>query len=197
MKIGITLTSSLEVGQEYIELTALVASSLAEQGMGIVYGGTAYGMMLTLAESYKEAGGVSLTGVMAKDLMRVTKDYVAYTQLDTTFLEETMEDRKRRIIEQSDAFLILPGGYGTLEEIGSIIGGRVNKLFDKPIAFYNHQHFYDTFFEFLDEIYSKRFSRISAQEFVYKANTLADILNYFQQYQKQELVDKFGERPII
>lgn len=191
MKIGITLTSSLEVGQKYITLTESVARYLAEQNLGIVYGGTAYGMMLTLAQSYKQAGGTDLTGVMAKDLMRATKGYVAYEGLDKTFLEETMEDRKRRIIKESDAFIILPGGYGTLEEVGSIIGGKVNKLFDKPIAIYNHANFYDTLLDFLNEMHSKEFSKISVDEIIFNSQNINDIINYFQQYRQRELADKF------
>lgn len=73
MRIGITLTSSLSVGQEYINLTRKVAERLAGEEMGIVYSGTDYGMMSELAKVYKDAGGSDLTGVMAKGLMAVTK----------------------------------------------------------------------------------------------------------------------------
>jgi uncharacterized protein (TIGR00730 family) len=191
VKIGITLTSSLSVGQEYIDLTEAVAKALATQGHGIVYGGTDYGMMSTLASSYKAAGGSDLTGIMAKDLMTVTKGYVAYSSLDTSFLEETMEDRKRRIVEQSDAFIILPGGYGTFEEIGSIIGGKVNKLYDKPIALYNFNGFYSTLIAFLDEMQQKDFSKIPITEFVFVSDNLDEILTHFATYQTKELEDKF------
>ncbi len=191
MKIGITLTSALNVGQEYIDLTKHIATQLAENGFGIVYGGTAYGMMLTLATAYKEANGKDLTGVMAKDLMAVTKGYVAYDGLDTVFLEKTMDDRKHRILEESDAFIILPGGYGTFEEIGSIIGGKVNKLYDKPIVIYNYNNFYDTLIAFLDEMQSKSFSKVPLSEFVYVTENLDETLAYFNAYEKKELVDKF------
>ncbi len=191
MKIGITLTSSLSVGQEYIDLTQKIASVLAQKNHGIVYGGTNYGMMATLAESYKSAGGTNLTGVMAKDLMAVTKGYVAFERLDTSYLEETMENRKHRIVEQSDAFIILPGGYGTFEEIGSIIGGKVNKLYDKPIAIYNYNGFYDTLLGFLDEMQKKDFSKVPISEFVFVSDNLDQILQHFETYQTRELADKF------
>ncbi|MES2630992.1 MAG: TIGR00730 family Rossman fold protein [Patescibacteria group bacterium] len=191
MNIGITLTSALDVGEEYIDLTEKVATKLAINGHGIVYGGTAYGMMSTLASAYKAAGGQSLTGVMAKDLMAVTKGYIAFDNLDTSFLEETMENRKHRIVEQSDAFILLPGGYGTFEEIGSIVGGKVNKLYDKPIALYNYDGFYDTLIAFLDEMQSKAFSKIPITEFVFISDDLDEILNHFTTYQQKELVDKF------
>lgn len=191
MNIGITLTSALDVGQEYINLTERLAKRLAHDNHGIVYGGTAYGMMSTLASAYKAAGGTKLTGVMAKDLMAVTKGYSAYENLDATFLEDTMEDRKHRIVEQSDAFILLPGGYGTFEEIGSIIGGKVNKLYDKPIALYNYNGFYDTLIAFLDEMQHKAFSKIPITEFVYISDDLEEILTYFASYQQKELADKF------
>lgn len=191
MKIGITLTSSLSVGQEYINLTEQVAKKLASKKYGIVYGGTAYGMMSTLAEAYKGVGGQELIGVMAEDLMAVTKGYVAFGALDRSYLESTMENRKHRIVEQSDAFIILPGGYGTFEEIGSIIGGKVNKLYDKPIAIYNFGGFYDTMIKFLDEMQQKNFSKIPISEFVFVSDNLDEIINHFETYQSKELEDKF------
>lgn len=193
IKIGITLTSSLAVGQEYITLTQQLAEYLARHHMGIVYGGTNYGMMATLAEAYKNAGGTDLTGVMAKDLMRVTKNYVAYPNLDHSFLEATMEDRKRQIITLSDAFMILPGGYGTLEEIGTILGGKANKLFDKPIAFYNFNGFYDTFLRFLDEMQGKLFSKIPYDELCFISEDISKIIDYCANYQPKELADKFAQ----
>ena len=121
----------------------------------------------------------------------MTKGYVAFDGLDTSYLEDTMEDRKHRIIEQSDAFIILPGGYGTFEEIGSIIGGKVNKLYDKPIAIYNYGGFYDTMIAFLDEMQQKDFSKIPISEFVFVSDNLDDILTHFETYQAKELADKF------
>lgn len=123
--------------------------------------------------------------------MAVTKGYVAYDRLDATFLEDTMENRKHRIVEQSDAFIILPGGYGTFEEIGSIIGGKVNKLYDKPIALYNYGGFYNTLVTFLNKMQSKAFSKIPITEFVYISDNLDDILSHFSSYQQKELIDKF------
>ncbi len=191
MKVGITLTSSLSVGQEYIDLTREVAERLAREKMGIVYGGTDYGMMSELAKSYKDAGGNDLTGVMAKDLMAVTKGYVAFEGLDKSYLEETMDDRKHRIVAESDAFIILPGGYGTFEEIGEIIGGKVNKLYDKPIAILNYDGFYDTLIKFLGEMQQKNFSKVPLSEFVFVSDNLDEILDYFKNYQTKELADKF------
>ena len=191
MRIGITLTSSLEVDQKYIELTKNVAKMLAHQGHGVVYGGTAYGMMITLAETYKQEGGKDLCGVLAEDLMNVTKNYKKFEHLDEEHVVKTMEDRKNRILSLSDAYIVLPGGYGTFEEIGSIIGGQVNKLYSKPIAFYNYEGFYDTLFNFFSEIYDKKFSKIPYKSLFFSSDTMDEILEYFLHYSKKDLADKF------
>lgn len=191
MKIGITLTSSLSVGDEYINLTRQVAKRIADEGMGIVYGGTDYGMMSELARTYKDNGGNNLTGVMARDLMAVTKNYRAFDRLDTAYMEDTMDDRKHRIVSESDGFIILPGGYGTFEEIGKIIGGKVNKLYDKPIALFNYDGFYNTLIRFLDEMQNKSFSKVPLTEFVLVSDSLDEIMQHLREYQVKELEDKF------
>jgi len=190
-RIAVTLTSSLSVDVKYLDLTRGVASMLAKNNFGLVYGGTAYGMMLELGQSYKSKGGVDLVGVMAKDLMSVTKGYVAFDGLDEKYIMPTMEDRKRRIIEKADAFLILPGGYGTVEEIGTILGGRVNKLFDKPIAFLNLDGFYNELFDFFRTLKNLKFSKIDYTEACFVGTNISDILAYYKDYEKSELLDKF------
>lgn len=191
MRIGITLTSSLDVDQKYIDLTDKVATGIAVKGNGIVYGGTDYGMMSRLAESYKVAGGKDLCGVMAKDLMAVTKNYKKFGRLDEEHTVETMEDRKRKIIELSDAYIILPGGWGTFEEIGSIVGGQANKLYSKPIAFCNYEGYYDTLFDFLEKMFREKFSRINPKEVFFSSDNFDEIFNFFETYTASELRDKF------
>jgi uncharacterized protein (TIGR00730 family) len=191
MRIGISLTSSLRVGEEYIDLTKSVAQLLVENGIGVVYGGTDYGMMETLANSYKEAGGTELIGVMSKELEAVTKGYKAFEGLSEVFWVTTMGERIRTIADKSDGFLLLPGGYGTLEEMLSYVGGKANKLFDKPIILYNHNHFYDTLITFFDEMQSKGFSKIKLNELVQISTSIEDVSNYLQSYSSVNLPDKF------
>lgn len=191
MNILITLTSSMHVGQEYIDLTHTVVGAISSKEYGIVYGGTDYGMMKELGETYKNLGGKKLTGIMAKDLMAVTKGYIAYPKLDQSFILDTMSGRKDKMLEISDSFLILPGGYGTIDELITIVGGKVNKLYDKPIAILNHNGFYDSLITFFDELQQKEFSKIKLSEVVYVSDDINKILNYFENYQPQELADKF------
>ena len=191
MKIGITLTSSMHVGQEHIDLTNIIAKKIAQSGHSIVYGGTAYGMMLELADTYKKNGGRELIGIMAKDLMSVTKNYIAYDDLDQSFLLETVSERKDKIISISDGFIILPGGYGTIEELMTIVSGKINKLFDKPIVIINHNGFYNSLILFLDELADKNFSKVDLKDIVFITDDINLALNYFESYKKIEIADKF------
>jgi uncharacterized protein (TIGR00730 family) len=191
MRIAITLTSSLHVGQAYIDLTRAVATRLATEGYGVVYGGTAYGMMLELATAYTEAGGTSLTGVMSDDLRRVTKGYIAYEGLTTAYNMKTVSERKDQIFSLADAILILPGGYGTLEEAITIIGAKINKLIDTPIVLYNYHGFYDTFINFCDELVQQAFSKIRLSEVVCISDDMDEILRYITEYEAVEVADKF------
>lgn len=191
MKIGITLTSSLSVGQEYIDLTRSVAELLAKENFGIIYGGTEYGMMKELAEAYKQAGGQDLTGVMSRELQRATQGYKSFAGLDQAFWVETIGERVRAISEKSDGFIILPGGYGTLEEMSIIIGGKANKLYDKPIAILNYDGFYDRLIEFLDDMCRKSFSKINVRDIAHIAGSTDSIVTYFKNYSAAQLPDKF------
>jgi len=110
MKIGITLTSSLSVGEEYIKLTRDVAETLARENFSVVYGGTDYGMMQEIAKSYREAGGKELIGIMSKELESVTKNYKAFPDLSEAIWTDKIIERIRKINDVADGFIILPGG---------------------------------------------------------------------------------------
>lgn len=181
----------MHVGEEYIELTKETAKTLAMNNYGIVFGGTDYGMMSVLASTYKENGGKDLVGVMAKDLANVTKGYKPFPTLDESIWCNTMYERKATIAEKSDGFIILPGGYGTVEELGDFFGGKVNKLYDKPIAIYNYRSYYDGLISFFDELHQKEFSKVKFGDIVHITDCLDSILKYFSEYTSNEVADKF------
>lgn len=191
MKITLSLTSSLSVDPCYLGITKTIARHIAQQGHSLVFGGTAYGMMEVLADEYKSAGGKELIGVMAQDLIDVTPNYRAHSELDQSYILPTMVLRKQKMMDLADAFLMLPGGYGTLEEITAYLGGNVNKLYSKPFAFYNYNGFYDKFFQFLSDLKNKGFSKVAPSDVSFISDDLDSIFEYFQNFQKQNIKDKF------
>ncbi|MGE4046357.1 MAG: TIGR00730 family Rossman fold protein [Acetobacteraceae bacterium] len=102
---------------------------LAAAGIRLVYGGGRVGLMGILADAVLEAGGTVL-GVIPEFLIRWE---VAHQGLNEMAVTDSMHDRKRRMFEEADAFLSMPGGIGTLDETIEIISWRQLRLHDKPI----------------------------------------------------------------
>ena len=132
----------------FAESAILTGRLLARRGIRLVYGGGSVGLMGILADACLEAGG-SVTGVITRHLMDREVGHSGVTEL---VLVDTMLERKTRMAELSDAFLSLPGGIGTLDELFEMLtwsqlglhGGR-----DKPNALLNVEGYYDGLLDFL------------------------------------------------
>ena len=103
---------------------------LAQRGIRLVYGGGSVGLMGVVADSVL-AGGGRVTGVIPDFL---TKDEARHARLDDLVITGSMHDRKRRMFELADAFVVLPGGLGTLDETFEIITWKQLRLHDSPIV---------------------------------------------------------------
>ncbi len=113
----------------YAAAAAALGRGLAEAGTGLVYGGGKIGLMGVLADAALAAGG-QVTGVIPAFLMRLE---VAHDGLPRLLTTDSMHARKQRMFELADAFVALPGGLGTLDEIIEIITWRQLRLHDKPV----------------------------------------------------------------
>ena len=122
--------SSQRTDSRYRDTAALLGRSAAERGIGIVYGGGHVGLMGALADAALAAGG-RVTGVIPEHLMTRELGHRSVTEL---VVVESMHERKRRMFELSDAFAILPGGLGTLDETFEMLTWRQLGLHDKPIV---------------------------------------------------------------
>jgi uncharacterized protein (TIGR00730 family) len=120
--------------------------ALAAHGLGLVYGGGKAGLMGAVADAAL-AGGGHVVGVIPHVLVDLEVAHDKVTELHVT---ETMHIRKAMMAERADAFLILPGGYGTLEEMFEVLAWQTLKLHTKPVVLLNIAGFYDTLLDFLD-----------------------------------------------
>jgi uncharacterized protein (TIGR00730 family) len=103
---------------------------MAERGVRLVYGGGSIGLMGVIADAVIEAGG-EVVGVIPDFLIRYEVGHRSLTDLVVT---ESMHDRKRRMFEMADAFVVLPGGLGTLDETFEIVTWKQLRLHDSPIV---------------------------------------------------------------
>jgi len=130
-------------------------ASLAELGIGLVYGGASVGLMGVLADAALRAGG-HVTGVITSSLV---DDEVAHTGLSRLHVVETMHDRKALMSELSDAFIMLPGGFGTFEEFFEAVTWAQLGIHDKPCAILNVDDFFSHFLGFIGHAERQGFIR--------------------------------------
>jgi hypothetical protein len=131
--------SSQAVSERYLEAAAATGRRLAAGGLGVVYGGGRVGLMGALADAALAAGG-EVVGVIPNAL--VARE-VAHGRLSELIVVETMHERKALMAARAGAFLALPGGFGTLEEILEAITWNQLGIHAKPCFFFNIDGFYD------------------------------------------------------
>lgn len=127
---------------EFIAAAAKFGKALAENGVRMVYGGGGVGLMGACAKAAHEAGGRVL-GVMP-DFLRTRE--VLYDDVETIVVT-SMHERKKLMYDEADAFAVLPGGIGTLEEVVELMSWRRLSLHTKPIVFLNMKNYWDILFD--------------------------------------------------
>ncbi len=131
---------------QFSEAARELGTTLAGRGIGLIYGGAKVGLMRVVAESCLAAGG-HVVGVIPQVLVDLE---VAHQGLSELHVVDTMHMRKALMSERADAFLVLPGGYGTLEEMFEVLAWQTLGLHAKPVVLLNLGSFYDALLLFLD-----------------------------------------------
>lgn len=139
----------------YLQAVQDFARAAVGAGYGIVFGGGHVGLMGAVADTALEAGG-DVTGVMPRSLADRELPHQGLTRLD---MVADMHARKARMAELADAFVALPGGVGTLEELFEIWTWQQLRLHNKPVALYNVDGFWDPLITMLDHMQSMGFIR--------------------------------------
>lgn len=145
--------SSLGNSPSFREAAVELGQELAHRKLTLVYGGASIGIMGVIADTVLENGG-KVIGVIPKIL---AKKEVAHHGLTELEIVHSMHDRKARMAELSDAFIALPGGLGTLEELFEILTWAQLGLHQKPCALLNVKHYYDNLIRFLDHSVEQQF----------------------------------------
>ena len=130
----------------YLAEARALGSAIAAAGLGLVYGGASVGLMGAVADAAL-AGGAEVIGVLPDVLAGKEIAHAGLTRLE---LVSTMHERKARMAELADAFLILPGGYGTLEELLEVVTWAQLRLHAKPCVLINTVGYWDGLLAFLD-----------------------------------------------
>lgn len=141
--------------QAYTDAAASLGRSLAERDVGLVYGGGRVGLMGVLADACLDAGG-EVIGVIPGGLFRTEVAHTGLTELVTV---ASMHERKARMTALSDGFVVLPGGFGTLDETFEALTWRQIGIHDKPIALLDADGFFDPLLAHVDRAVAEGFVR--------------------------------------
>ncbi|MCO5145859.1 MAG: TIGR00730 family Rossman fold protein [Aquamicrobium sp.] len=140
----------------YVAAGYALGRSMAEAGVQLVYGGGTKGIMGAVARGTLEAGG-RVTGIIPRFLINKEASQTALGTLDDVIVTEDMHTRKHTMFEKSDAFVALPGGIGTLEEVVEIMTWAQLGRHRKPIAFVNIDGFWNPMLALLDHMRAEGF----------------------------------------
>jgi len=141
--------------QEYQEAAASLGAALGKRGLGLVYGGGNIGLMAALADAAL-AHGANVIGVIPRSL---EKKELGHCGLDELIVVADMHQRKAIMAERAHAFVVLPGGYGTLEELFEAVAWAQLGLHQKPVALLNTRGYFDHLIAFLDHAVDEAFLR--------------------------------------
>jgi uncharacterized protein (TIGR00730 family) len=168
VNICVYCSSSDTIDATYLDLATAVGSRLAREGFGLVSGGGRVSMMGAVARAAR-AGGAHTLGVIPSHLVGYE---VADDDADELVVVDTMRERKRVMDERADAFLALPGGIGTLEELFEVWTARSLGMHAKPVVVLDPDGFYAPLWRFLDDLRAAGFVRAAALDTLVRAATV-------------------------
>jgi len=164
-------SSSDRIDPKYADAAHALGRELVARGWGLVYGGGKTGLMGAVARSVKKSGG-KVVGVIP-EFMKVRE--LAYDEADELVTVITMRERKLLMETRADAFVTLPGGWGTLEEILEILTLRQLDVVRKPCVFFNQDGFYDPLLQLFDRMLAEKFFKPSNLGLFRVASSVPDI----------------------
>ena len=176
--------------QEYRAGAAAFARLLAEDGVGIVYGGGRAGLMGAVADAAREAGG-KVTGVIPRQLV---EREVAHQDLDDLRVVNSMHERKALMAELADAFVAIPGGIGTLEELVEVFTWAQLGMHRKPVALLDLGGYYRGLVEFFDHAEAEGFLRPATRQMLVVEPDPARMIERLRAYEPPHVPQWIDER---
>ncbi len=175
MKICIFCGANGSLDPEVDLQVKLLMDHFALNQVELVYGGAGIGIMGSLATELMVKGG-TVTGVIPQQLM---KKEIAHAGLTKLHVVKDMHDRKKMMYDLSDAFLIFPGGMGTLDELFEILTWKQLGLHARPIAIFNINNYYDHLLSFLNNAVEKGLVNARDRTLLFDSTQWSDIWEYF------------------
>ncbi len=185
MKIAVYGAASSLIDSSYKQAGIELGRKIAQRGHGLVFGGGANGMMGALAEGVHEEQGYIL-GVVP-EFFHESNPEVSYKECSEYIYTDTMRERKRQMEENCDAFIITPGGIGTLDEFFEILTLKQLGRHNKAIVLYNINGFFDELASSLYKMVKEQFITNDCVELCKVSTDADEILDYIEAYDPKDI----------
>jgi len=185
VKICVFGAASNEIDPEYIRLVEEFGEMMAKRGHSLVFGAGAHGLMGAAARGVTKGGG-KIQGVIPS-FFKEEKIEGIYDKCDEIIYTETMAQRKAKMEDLADAFVIVPGGIGTFEELFEVLTLKQLGRHNKAIVFYDIKDYYISIEKLLEKGFDERFIRNDCRVLYYYTENPADALDYLDNYKPCEL----------
>lgn len=184
-RICVYCSSSDDIPEAYRDAARAMGDQMVQSGIGLVFGGGKVGLMGTIADTVL-AGGGEVIGVIPEKLEERELGHTGCTELHVV---DTMHTRKRMMMDLSDAFIALPGGYGTMEELFEATTWAQLNYHTKPVGMLNVDGFFDPVVQWVSRAVDEGFVRQTHAELMAVASTPAALLAKLQNASVPDLDD--------
>ena len=178
MKICVYGAASNEIDRSFLSSGEMLGREMGKRNHTLVFGGGASGLMGAAARGIKEENGY-IIGI-APSFFNV--DGILYENCDEFHYTDTMRERKKMMEEESDAFIVTPGGIGTFEEFLEILTLKSLDRHNKPIAILNTNGYYDNLLKFLEDGVKLNFLKQGNLDLYFVSDNVCEILGYIENY---------------
>ena len=176
-RICVNCGSSLGFDPSYMAMARRLGQTLADENYELIYGGADVGLMGEVANTVLKAGGV-VRGIIPQSFAHK----VSHQGLTELRVVGSMHERKMMMFDLSDAFIALPGGFGTLDEVSEILTWAQLGLHSKPCGLINVQGYFDPLLSFLDNAVARGFMKQEHREMLLVADEPLGLLNQMASY---------------
>lgn len=184
-RVSVFCGSSMGSDEFYRKQAINLANYMADQNMSLVYGGANIGIMKILADTMLKRNKEAI-GVMPRSLI---EKEIAHEQLTEMHIVNSMSERKRLIIEISDAFIAFPGGMGTLDELTEILTLNQIRVEDKPIGIFNLRGYFNPFLDFVKNAVKEGFMRKEHQDNLIVTDSIEELFKRMKLYKPIPMTD--------
>lgn len=178
MNICVFGAASSEIDKSYIDNVEKMAQELAEAGHSLVFGAGGQGLMGAAARGFKK-GGAKITGVIPHFFKEADVEPI-YEECDELIFTDTMRERKAVMEDKADAFVIVPGGIGTFEELFEVLTLKQLGRHNKPIAILNCNGYYDKMEAMLNTSVNEGFVRHTCKALYSYVSNTEELLQYLK-----------------